>query len=118
MVIDCHTHMVRYESFTPGYRSFLENYRPGYFGEFTERYDDPQQVDAMLEAAGVERAVVMTEPAPLTTGMASTEYVADFCRRSRRLIPFAGFNPYLTPQLPQALEDAVTRLGCRGLKLY
>jgi predicted TIM-barrel fold metal-dependent hydrolase len=118
MVIDCHTHMVRYESFTPGYRRFLENYRPDYFGAFMERYDNPANVDAMLEAAGVERAVVMAEPTPLTTGMASTEYVVDFCRRSRRLIPFASFDPFLTPNLPEELERAVKELGCRGLKLY
>jgi uncharacterized protein len=118
VVVDCHTHLVRYESVTAGYRAFLEGYRPDYFGSFTARYDDPQAVDAMLAAAGVDRAVVMAEPTPLTTGIASTDYVAGFCRRSQRLIPFASFNPWTTPGLPDALDDAVKRLGCRGLKMY
>jgi predicted TIM-barrel fold metal-dependent hydrolase len=118
MVIDCHTHMASYESHTHGFAAFLEGYRPGYFEEFAARYREPAAVDAMLESAGVEYAVVMAEPAPLTTGIASTEYVADFCRRSSRLLPFASFNPFTTQHLPEALEQAVRELGCRGLKLY
>ena len=118
MIVDCHTHMVRYESFTSGYRAFLENYHPDYFGAFSARYGDAAAVEAMFAAAGVDYAVVMTEPAPLTTGTTSSEYVAAFCRQTTRLLPFAGFNPYLTPDLPGALEHAVKTLGCRGLKLY
>src|SRR5690349_21403317 len=116
MIVDCHTHIVYYESFTPGYREYLENYVPDYFGAFGARLSVPANVDALFEAAGVEYAVVMSEPAPLTTGIASTEYVAAFCRQTQRLLPFASFNPYLTPDLPEALEHAVKTLGCRGLK--
>ncbi len=118
MVIDCHTHIVSYESFSPAYRGYLQNYVPDYFGEFSRKFSDPANVDAMFAESGIERAVVMSEPAPLTTGMASTEYVAEFCRGSQRLIPFASFNPYLSPNLPEELERAVKDLGCRGLKLY
>lgn len=117
-VIDCHTHMVRYESVTPGYRDFLSGYRADYFDAFSARYDDPAAMDAMLAEAGVEKAVVMSEPTPLTTGIASTDYVAAFCARSQRLLPFASFNPWTTPDLAGAAVDAVKRLGCRGFKVY
>ena len=118
MIVDVHTHLVNYDPATPGYRAFLERYRPDYFGEFARRYADPAAFDEMLAEQGVDHAVMVAQETPVTAGMASTEAVAAFCRGSKRLIPFASLNPFLQGNLGQALERAVNDLGCRGLKLY
>lgn len=117
MAIDCHTHVAIYEELTPGHRAFVATVRPDYFDGFSERYGDPAAVDAMLEGAGIEHAVVLADYSLAVTGRASIEYVTDFCQGSRRLIAFANVNPWLDSNLPERLAYAVEERGCRGLKL-
>jgi uncharacterized protein len=75
-------------------------------------------MDAMLSEAGVEVAVVMAEDAPLTTGLASSEYVAGFCRQTKRMRFFASINPMTRLNAAKQLEYDVKQLGAVGLKLY
>jgi predicted TIM-barrel fold metal-dependent hydrolase len=71
-----------------------------------------------LDAAGLERAVLLPIDARRTRGAAvySNEQVAELCAMSDRLIGFASVDP-CRPSAADELEDAVTRLGLRGLKL-
>jgi len=109
---------VQYQAYEPGYRRYLEATNPDYFGPLTDRFSQPAEVDRMLEAAGVEAAFVMAEDAPLTTGLASTEYVADFCHKTKRLKFFASINPLTKLDAAGELVRAVKDLGASGLKLY
>jgi len=118
VVIDVHQHLVQYQVYAPGYRAYLEETNPDYFGPLMERFSQPAEVDRMLAEAGVETAFIMAEDAPLTTGLASTEYVADFCRQTKRLRFFASINPLTKLDAAAQLERDVTDLGASGLKLY
>jgi predicted TIM-barrel fold metal-dependent hydrolase len=118
MIIDMHQHLVPYQSWSEGYRRHLLDVRPDYFGEFMERHGRPDQMDALLEGEGVEYAVIMAEDAPITTGLASSEHVASFCRQTRRMLAFASINPMTEANLRASLDRAVSEFGCRGLKLY
>ncbi len=71
-----------------------------------------------LDAAGLDRAVVLPIDARRTRGVAiyTNEQVAELCAMSDRLIGFASVDP-CRASAPDELEDAVTRLGLRGLKL-
>lgn len=117
-MVDVHQHLIKYQSYEPGYRAHLEATNPEYFGSMMATYSQPAEMDAMLDAAGVEAAFVMAEDAPLTTGLASTEYVADFCRQTTRLHFFASINPLTKLDAAKQLEHDVRELGASGLKLY
>ena len=71
-----------------------------------------------LDAAGLDRAVVL--PIDATTSRGTTLYsngqIAELCAMSDRLVGFASVDP-TRPSAADDLEDAVTRLGLRGLKL-
>jgi len=118
VVIDVHQHLIQYQSYEPGYRAHLEATNSDYFGALTARFSQPAEVDAMLAEAGVDVAVIMAEDAPLTTGLASSGYVADFCHRTKRLRFFASINPMTRLDAARQLEYDVTQLGAIGLKLY
>ena len=77
-----------------------------------------ERVDGMLAANGVDYAVVLAETSPLVTGIVPNEYVIDFCRRSRRLLPFVCLNPHMAPSPAKELARLVRDRGARGLKLY
>lgn len=117
-VIDVHQHLIKYQSYEPGYRAHLESTNPDYFGSMMDQYSQPAEMDAMLAEAGVDVAVVMAEDAPLTTGLASSEYVAGFCRQTQRMRFFASVNPMTRLDAAGQLEHDVKRLGAIGLKLY
>ena len=117
-VIDIHQHLVSYQLYEPGYRAYLESTNPDYFGPLMERYSQPAEVDAMLAEAEVDLAVIMAEDAPLTTGLASSDYVAGFCRQTNRVRFFASINPMTRLDAARQLEHDVRELGAVGLKLY
>ncbi|HLG72607.1 MAG TPA: amidohydrolase family protein [Chloroflexota bacterium] len=117
-VIDVHQHLIKYQSYEPGYRAHLESTQPEYFGSMMAKYSQPAEMDAMLAEAGVEAAFVMAEDAPLTTGLASSEYVSGFVRQTKRMRFFASINPMTKLDAAKQLEHDVKVLGASGLKLY
>ncbi len=71
-----------------------------------------------LDAAGLDRAVILPIDASTSRGakLYSNEQVAELCAMSDRLVGFASVDP-CEPSAPDVLEDAVSRLKLRGLKL-
>jgi predicted TIM-barrel fold metal-dependent hydrolase len=71
-----------------------------------------------MDKYGVDYAVILAEYSPLTTGIATNEKVAEFCRGNDRLIPFCSVNPSIHSNMGQMLEDLCLNQGFKGLKLY
>lgn len=118
-VIDFHFHVTTAEEYTEWFLDWLRNYG----GE--EVLDHLRQVlssaQAMLDyldQQGIDSAVALAETNPLTTGTSPNDRVAEFCRSSERLIPFANINPFVTADLVSELRHCVNDLGFQGLKLY
>ncbi len=118
-LIDFHFHVTTAAEYTDWFLDWLG----GYGGE--ETLDHLRQVlsspEAMLEyldEQGIDYAVALAETNPLTTGISPNQRVAQFCRASERLIPFANINPFMTADLASELRRCVSDLGFRGLKLY
>ena len=118
-IIDFHFHVT-----TEGeYSEWLKGWLREHGGEATLTHtrrvlSSPQAILEYLDEQGVDYAVALAETNPLITGTISNERVAELCRSSDRLIPFANINPYITADLAGELRHCVNDLGCRGLKLY
>lgn len=89
------------------------SFGPGPLDEFLPLED----LHAELDAAGIERAVVLPQETPGVDIEVPTDYVLDYCRRSGRLVPFASVNPVGDPD-PAGRLRRLADAGARGLKLY
>ena len=117
-VIDWHIHTAYYESYAPGWKDFLIRQTGQTPEQLVARYGTPERLLEFMDESGVDYGVILVEIAPITTGIVSNEYVAEFCRKSPRLIPFACVNPYMVTHPAKELERLVKDLGFRGVKLY
>jgi len=120
VVVDFHMHAIAYDIWQTsalGWITEIVGQRCD-FEEFFRRYSDPEAFVAMLKESGIDYAVVMAELCPITTGICTNETVAEFCKGRPELIPFASINPATDLAPAERLEDLITRLGFRGLKLY
>jgi predicted TIM-barrel fold metal-dependent hydrolase len=79
---------------------------------------EPTDLAAFFRGHGVDRAVVLAELTPLTTGISSNEFIGEFCADVAELIPFCSPNPYLERNVVRLVERLVDRYGFRGIKLY
>lgn len=118
MIIDFHTHLVSDMKHVPaGFRDFFEKQQGESLEIFSARYRSVGAFLDFLDENGVDKAVVLAEVAPITSGLVTNREVIDFTRFSPRLIPFCSINPFLTYNMPSELEKWVKE-GFRGLKLY
>jgi len=71
-----------------------------------------------LDVSGLDRAVLLPIDCTSTCGAPiwSNEQIAELCQMSERFIGFGSVDPH-QPETVQELEQAVRRLGLRGLKL-
>ena len=117
-VIDFHIHIAQPEHYHPWVIEWMQTLVKEDFLEYLRRHLSPEGLREILRESGVDYAVVLAEVSPITTGVTTNEYVAEFCRGSDRLIPFANINPFTVARPAQELERCVKELGFRGLKLY
>jgi hypothetical protein len=118
MIIDFHVHTARLKIGT----SALQDLRQKAWGDRLEwmvkTYSSPEAFLGLMDEAGVDYAVILATQAPIAAGIVDNEYVAEFCSKSGRLIPFASINPYTCTHPAKELENLVRNYGFRGLKLY
>ena len=118
-IIDFHIHVGLPEHYHPWVREFMAQSYPGEdFDALLRRMMTPQGVVAYLDQCDVDYAVALGGLNPVTTGMITNEFVAEFCATTDRLIPFCNVNPHLVTRPERELERCVRELGSRGLKLY
>lgn len=116
-VLDFHVHVLRYDRIEAGVKNLLEKAYPGKVKELLDQYSTPEQLTALLDEAGVERAVLLAEYSPGVTCVVTNEEVAEICRQAPRYLPFANINPHFLADPVKELEHVVEDLGCHGVKL-
>jgi len=115
-IIDFHVHIGRKEHWKEG----IHAYQKASGSDFYDRYEeltDPDRFALYLKEAGIEKAVILPEISPITTGVVSNEYVLDFCRDNDTLVPFCTVNPSLVADPGREFRNYI-RMGARGVKLY
>jgi len=118
MIIDFHIHPAHYQIRTAAWEKLLREVWGDRLEWVVKTYSSPTAFLGLMDEAGIDYAVILAELAPITTGIADNEYVAEFCSQSERLIPFASINPFTCKHPAQELEHLVRNYGFRGLKLY
>lgn len=118
-VIDFHIHIGRQEHWHDWVNEYLKKVNPDLYSRFDEIMN-PDGFLAYLQDHGVDYAVILAEESPITTGIVSNEYVAEFCQNIEHFIPFASIDPTRSTfeRAPLELEQCVHELGFKGLKLY
>jgi predicted TIM-barrel fold metal-dependent hydrolase len=82
-------------------------------------FDPPEKLLPLLDAAGIERAVVMTYVDAPGAKADAVEYVADaVARYPDRLIGFVRLDPNARAEARRILDHAILELGFRGVKLH
>jgi len=117
VVIDFHTHPWLPRSLNPPTEAFIREISPA-VAQHRERLRDPAFAADVLRAEGVDRAVVLPEHCPETSGNVRTEQVLAYCAAAPDLfLPFASVHPRLDPDPADRLRRYIDG-GARGLKLY
>lgn len=117
-VIDFHTHPYRPGDLSPATWDFVRSISPA-IREHGDRLADPRYVADVLRAEGVERAVVLPEHCPATSGNVRTETVIELCRAAPDFfLPFASVDPNTDPDPAALLRRYIDEGPIYGLKLY
>jgi predicted TIM-barrel fold metal-dependent hydrolase len=115
-VIDFHVHIGLKEH----WHEWIHSYQEAAQSEYYERYEemiDPDKFAAYLRSHGIEKAVILAEICPITTGVVPNEYVLDFCKGRDTYIPFCTINPFIVSHPAQELKKYIG-MGAKGIKLY
>lgn len=115
-IIDFHVHIGLKEH----WHEWIHAYQKEAHSEYYERYEemiDPKRFAAYLKSHQIERAVILPEISPITTGVVSNEYVMDFCQGNDIFLPFCTVNPLLVSQPAQEFRKYI-KMGAKGIKLY
>jgi len=116
-IIDFHTHPWLPEHLADGTVAFIRRISRG-LAEHGERLREPGYAADVLRQQGVERAVLLPEHCPRSSGNVRTETVIEFCRAAGGFfLPFASVDPNTDTDPPGMLRRYVAE-GVVGLKLY
>ncbi len=115
-MIDFHTHPVLIREFADKVPNYQRMARQVF--DIGNNFQPLETFFLQMDAAGIERAVLLPIDCRRARkdAVSSNEQVAELCRLSRRFIGFASVDP-LRKGAPRELENAVKKLGLKGLKL-
>lgn len=119
-ITDVHVHLQRFDGTKPSAESMLRE-RVRDYPRILSILKDPRSLLQHLDRAGVERACLINYPAPEVLGLEAdgNEFLAGYVREDpKRLIAVGSVNPRIARDPAAEVEDAVTRLGVRALKVH
>lgn len=118
-IIDFHIHITTADEYTDWFLKWLRAHAgEEALADLRQILSSPQALLDYLDEQEIDYAVALAETNPAITGTSPNDSVAEFCRSSERLIPFANINPFVTADVVGELRRCVGELGFRGLKLY
>ena len=115
-MIDFHTHPVLIREFVEKYPNYERSARQVF--NIGNNFQPLETFFLQMDVAGIEKAVLLPIDCKRARkdAVSSNEQVAELCARSERFIGFASVDP-LKKGAARELENAIKKLGLRGLKL-
>ncbi len=115
-VIDFHVHIGRKEHWHEWVHTFQRSAQTEYYDRYEEMIQ-PERFADYLRSHSIEKAVILAEICPITTGVVPNEYVFEFCQGIDLFLPFCTINPLLARQPAREFKKYI-KMGAKGLKLY
>ncbi len=115
-IIDFHIHIGLKEH----WHKWVHDYQKVVGTEYYERYEEminPETFAAYLQRHKIEKAIILPEISPITTGFVSNEYVLEFCLGHDIFVPFCTINPAYTDNPAEEIKRYI-EMGAQGVKLY
>lgn len=115
-ILDFHVHIGLKEH----WHDWVNDFQRGVQSEFHTRYEemiDPEKFASYLKSHQIEKAVILPDICPITTGVVPNEYVFEFCRGHGVFLPFCTINPFISSNPVEEFRKHI-KLGAKGLKLY
>jgi len=115
-VIDFHIHVGDPKDWTPWVVEFFKSRNPIYFDAIFDKLS-AEKVITYLKSQGIDRAVMLAEYAPKTSGVLTNKYISEFCKGHDELIPFGSLCLYDEKPLTEQAEEAYNLLKIKGFKM-
>ena len=115
-VVDFHVHIGNLRTWHPWVLDLMRKGNPDQFDEL-EGLMHPGPLEEYLKGQGIWKAVVLADNCPITTGIVTNDYVAEFCKGHDFFIPFASIHPD-QDHLVNATVRCVKEFGFKGIKMY
>ena len=119
LITDCHIHIQPMEMFKPQALELIRGKRTD-FAKIEGFCRSPRAFLKYLDAAGVDRAVLINYVAPEVIGFTAgvNQFIADYCKEdAKRLIPCGSLHPRHTSNVLADVEQLL-RLGIRMVKIH
>lgn len=119
MITDCHVHIHPLQMFKPAVLELIKRGRAN-FEQIAEFCEAPKPFLKYLDAAGVDRAVLINYVAPEVIGFTEgvNEYIAEYTKECpRRLISCGGLHPRTSKNIMADVEQ-ILRLKIRAIKIH
>ena len=116
LAIDFHIHIGLKEH----WHDWVHDYQKSSGSDFYKLYDElivPEKFARYLKDNNIEKAVILPDICPITTGVVPNEYVMEFCTGEDTYLPFCTVNPSLVTHIDQEVQRYI-KMGARGVKLY
>ena len=96
-IIDFHVHVGLKENWHEWVHTYQKEVQSEYYNRYEEMID-PRKFADYIRDHDIEKAVILPEISPITSGVVTNEYVLEFCQDEDILIPFCTVNPSLSPR--------------------
>ncbi|HXY48198.1 MAG TPA: amidohydrolase family protein [Terriglobales bacterium] len=119
MITDCHIHISPVEMFKAEALELMRAKRAN-FAQIEELCRSPEAFLLFMDAAGIDRAVLINYVAPEVIGFTAgvNQFVAEYVKQDpRRLIPCGSLHPRHTANILADVEQLL-RLGIRMIKIH
>lgn len=119
MITDCHVHIAPMGMFKPTALELIKKKRTN-FDQILDFCEHPKSFLQHLDAAGIDRAVLINYVAPEVIGFTAgvNQYIADYTKECpRRLISCGGLHPRHTANILADVEQ-ILRLKIRMIKIH
>ncbi|MGH9517269.1 MAG: amidohydrolase family protein [Terriglobales bacterium] len=119
MITDCHIHIQPLHMFRPAALELMKKRRPN-FEQIAEFSRSPKSFLKYLDAAGIDRAVLINYVAPEVIGFSSevNQFIAEYVKAdAKRLIACGGIHPRQSTNIQAEIEQ-ILRLKIRMIKIH
>jgi len=119
LLIDAHVHPARLDTVKPAWRAWAEQFgQPGWQSVFRDGRVIPAALDELMDAEGVDHAILLCEYSPKATGIQPVEDLLPLVAHNPERFAFlANINPHLHHPIAGELARQVG-LGAVGLKVH